>query len=100
MTTTAAFCTLRNHERTQIAAERTVAQALSALRHLDQHPARTELEVWSHILYRPVLEIRVQHPGATLRELGAALSLTKHTYSARLRRALRFTQPKELEQKS
>ncbi|PKQ59768.1 hypothetical protein B5566_02690 [Mycobacterium sp. MHSD3] len=90
-----AMSAMRNHERTTVAAERTVAQARTALRHMDTHLPCTEIEIWSHILYRPVLEIRVQRPAATLRELGAALSLTKDTYSARLRRALRFTQPKE-----
>lgn len=66
-----------NATRTQVAAARTVDAARAALQDGDC-PVR----------HRAVLQARVDHPQASLAELGAAFGTSKDAYAAMLRRAL------------
>lgn len=67
--------TAANAERTRTAATRVIAQAQAAL------PGCLPSET-------AVLRARIDHPGESLAELANRLGVTKHSYSARLRRAL------------
>lgn len=68
-----------NAARRAAAAARTVDDAERALRDLPRHadPA-----------LRRLLRVRVDHPDASLDELGGLLGMTKDQYAGRLRRAL------------
>lgn len=83
-----------NRNRTDGAAVRTIAEARKALitmRKWDGHPSTRKYPGMFNTYYE-TLVARINHPRDSLAQIGAALGTTKHSYSARLRRALRYAQ--------
>lgn len=80
-----------NRRRTETACQRKVPAALEAIRILEDHPPKRNQPYYlEHIGWLGVLRARVVSPRASLAEIAAALGMTKHTYSSRLRRALAY----------
>jgi DNA-binding transcriptional regulator WhiA len=71
-----------NEARTAAAAARDVERARAAL--------AAGVELGDEL--RAALEARVAHPAASVRELGAALGLTKDAFARRLRRGLHLAE--------
>lgn len=81
-----------NRARKAQAAEVTVPAAKAAVDAIRHVRPRTKFEANIRAVYLPVLQARVKAPTRTLAQLAASLGMTKDTYSARLRRALRYGQ--------
>lgn len=79
-----------NQSRTRTAAARTVADAWAAIDVIARHEPTGDRDERSALRYRDALKARHDNPEASLAEIAASLGMTKHIYSARLRRALRY----------
>lgn len=82
--------TKANHGRTLTAAARTVDEAWAALEIIDTVPAPNYRAMKATPRYRLVLRARVEHPDKSLSAIAETLFITKHTYSAALRRAIAY----------
>lgn len=72
-----------NASRTRTAAARTVDQARVALSIVTDSTRAGDY-------WRTILEARIDNPDKSLAQIAETLGLTKHAYSAALRRALRY----------
>lgn len=79
-----------NRDRTINAAARTVDEANAALDVIDTTPVADHRARMLRPRYRLVLHARVANPDKSLAEIAAELHVSKDTYSAALRRALRY----------
>ncbi|KIU17887.1 helix-turn-helix domain-containing protein [Mycolicibacterium llatzerense] len=79
-----------NQARTRTAAERTVAEACVALDVINCHEPTNNRDHDAAFIHWHALKARHDNPQASLAEIAAGLGITKDTYSARLRRALRY----------
>lgn len=79
-----------NRARTRMAAERTVAESCVALDVINCHEPINNRDHDAAFIHWHALKARHDNPGASLAEIAAGLGITKDTYSARLRRALRY----------
>lgn len=66
--------------------------ALTILSRPHQRPRHSHVNAVILRQYQDVLRVRAFQPKASLTELAETLGLTKHQYSARLRRALAYAQ--------
>lgn len=85
-------CHANNRVRTEHAAQHKVPAAREAVRVMRAwvgHPdTRTPVGMFDR--YYQAANARAESPDASLAQLGAKLGLTKHQYSARLRRAIAY----------
>lgn len=77
-----------NAERSAQAGARNAVRARTALMWLMDQPAGNRRNGELHNRYVDVLSARAYSPDGSLTELAGRLGMTKHTYSARLRRAI------------
>ena len=97
MTTNETAMHAMNEQRCATAAHRTVPQARAALQFVAALPTH-QLTAYQTALQRnyiAVLDARVRHPHDSLAQLAARLGISRGTYGARLRSALRYGQVTE-----